>query len=101
MSDRKFSQQDHNNNNVSFNISWPFVSLTGAIWAGWWDLATEGLFVDVNNGTMNLSSTNYSPWSPGEPNGDTRENCIVSWPGGAWNDQSCNNQYCVACDVGE
>ena len=70
------------------------------IWAGWWDRAQEGNFVDVNSGKMNLSEIGYSPWDDGEPNGDTQENCIVIRTIGKWNDISCDDtKLCVACNL--
>ncbi len=71
------------------------------IWTGWTDAESEGTFVDVNDGLLNLTANSFSPWNPGEPNGDVRENCIISWEHGDWNDQSCDDPFCVACNVNE
>ena len=46
-----------------------------------------------------LSNQSYAPWYYGEPNGDTKENCVEMIPQGYWNDVDCDTQKCVACHI--
>ncbi len=71
---------------------------TGRLYTGWWDTYNEGQFVDVNTGMTNLS--NFSPWYPGEPNGDLKENCLeVFKSNGLWNDVGCERGRCALCNI--
>lgn len=62
-------------------------SLGRNFWIGGSDLAQEGTYV-WSDGT----DWTYDNWIPGEPNGRTRENCVVAnWHGsGLWNDGPCD-----------
>ena len=47
----------------------------------------------------------YNNWSPGEPNGDTEENCLAIWgndqdyyPYMTWNDAPCDFPYSFVCE---
>ncbi len=54
--------------------------------------------MDANTGSP-LARGMYQPWYLGEPNGDTLENCAMVWISrNAWNDVSCNHQYCSFCE---
>ncbi len=68
-------------------------------WNGWWDQASEGTFVNVNNGKV-LGKDIYQPWYPGEPNGKDRENCLVTLVNAeTWNDFGCFEELCGFCDM--
>ena len=41
----------------------------------------------------------YQPWSPGEPNGETIENCAVLRRNEQWNDLFCEALTCAICDM--
>ncbi len=46
-----------------------------------------------------MASTGYGDWGGGEPNGDTSENCVLSWKHWALNDLSCEAEICGACNL--
>ena len=66
------------------------LSKTINIWLGGSDSALEGSYV-WSDGT----AWTYENWTPGEPNGRTRENCVVgNWRGhDNWNDGPCDFVY--------
>ena len=75
----------------------------GGIWTGWWDEITEGKWISVPNSEP-LNSYSFAPWHPGEPNGDTIENCasfhLTKYKDATvpeWNDIDCNRKFCVTC----
>ena len=75
----------------------------GGIWTGWWDEITEGKWISVPYSEP-LKRESFAPWHPGEPNGDTIENCaslhLTKYKDGTvpeWNDIDCNRKFCVAC----
>ena len=66
-----------------------------SFWAGGSDLAEEGKWMWVNNATFDCEK-NFCDWHEGEPNGETRENCLEIIKGqgewkGAWNDAFCED----------
>ena len=70
------------------------------------DLQTEGLFTSPVEPLFILTKEKYQDWDLGEPNGDRRENCVVSrdivtangnYRG--WNDQNCDKLYCAVCNI--
>ena len=78
---------------------------SGGIWTGWWDEPTEGKWMSVSYSEP-LNSKSFAPWHPGEPNGDTIENCAClhrfhfeeeNTTASQWNDVDCNRKFCVAC----
>ena len=46
-------------------------------WIAWWDDESEGKWVSAINSSILLENNSYQPWAPGEPNGETIENCAV------------------------
>jgi len=57
-------------------------------WIGLTDQKVEGEFVWASNG----STTKYTNWESGEPNGDMIEDCVnlnFAWQQRTWNDISC------------
>ena len=46
-------------------------------WIAWWDDENEGEWVSAVNSSIKLKNMPYQPWAPGEPNGETIENCAV------------------------
>ena len=75
------------------------------VWTGWWDLLKEGEWIPVSS-SIPLQSQFEPPWMPGEPNGQTKENCAVmktieydNETKGIWNDVSCSYKYCAACQI--
>jgi hypothetical protein len=70
-------------------------------WAGWDDEKVEGSFASASTGEILNKSAGFWPFHPGEPNGDTMENCVVVWPstGGQWNDYLCSGKNCGFCHL--
>jgi hypothetical protein len=62
-------------------------------WIGLKDVKDEGVFV------WSVSQTNVSwtNWSPGEPNGGTNENCVVSTVDARWGDVWCGANAFALC----
>ena len=46
-------------------------------WIAWWDDNSEGKWVSAINSSELLENKPFQPWAPGEPNGETIENCAV------------------------
>ena len=69
-------------------------------WNGWWDVHEEGVWIDVNNGSK-LTDSNFAPWAPGQPNGDSVESCgMVFGARDSWNDVRCDiTEYCGFCEL--
>ncbi|XP_078699660.1 CD209 antigen-like protein A [Branchiostoma floridae x Branchiostoma belcheri] len=65
-------------------------------WFGLSDEGTEGQFV-WEDGTR-LTSTGFTDWYPGEPNGGGSEDCVQYWRH-SWNDRSCTDQLGFTCEV--
>ncbi|XP_078688578.1 polycystin family receptor for egg jelly-like isoform X2 [Branchiostoma floridae x Branchiostoma belcheri] len=65
-------------------------------WFGLSDEVTEGQFL-WEDGTS-LTSTGFTDWYPGEPNGGSLENCVQYWRR-TWNDRSCTDQLGFTCEV--
>ena len=60
-------------------------------WAGWDDEETNGVFVNANTKETLRNINGVWQFFPGEPNGGTKENCVVVWPArNGWNDQGCD-----------
>ena len=65
-------------------------------WTGISDEAVEGNFVNVNNG----QTVEYMPFSPGEPNGERKENCAFGFNcKSVWYDTSCGAKYYSFCEI--
>ena len=70
----------------------------GGIWTGWWDEISEGNWTSIPySKPLNIES--FDPWQPGEPNGNTIENCAAITTGSIseWADSDCNRKFCVTC----
>ena len=46
-------------------------------WIGWSDDAKEGTWVSALNSSVSLGEEHFQSWGPGEPNGETKENCVA------------------------
>ena len=86
---------------LNHHIGWKY----GGIWTGWWDETSEGKWISVPYSDP-LNSKSFAPWHPGEPNGDTIENCASlhrfhfeeeNTTVSQWYDVNCNKKYCVTC----
>ncbi|KAK3097405.1 hypothetical protein FSP39_009344 [Pinctada imbricata] len=69
-------------------------------WIGGTDLGTEGTFYWEHTGKA-ISNKTYSLWHGHEPNGRTRENCLMAWHKtfkNEWNDQSCDIPQAYLCE---
>ena len=55
------------------------ISVSGdeGIWIAWWNQNQEGEWTSSINSSKLLDTDNFQPWEPGEPNGETIENCVV------------------------
>lgn len=70
------------------------------VWAGWWDIEDEGKYLSVDKSTDKLEDFELKPnWAPGEPNGDTYENC-AAMVNGQFKDYFCEKMFCTICYVG-
>ena len=79
-------------------------SISGWLWAGWWDELKEGTWTDINNPKSN-ETLSVDLWHPVEPNGYERENCAVfakNWKPheNTFLDVFCGRKYCGICDIG-
>ena len=71
-----------------FSVFQSDLSCQARIWTGFSDEEAEGSFVDVNDG----GNSSMMPFSPGQPNGDTEENCLYAKSVGNeiyWYDSMC------------
>ena len=65
------------------------------LWSGFSDEDTEGVFVDIVEGT---NFSDHLVFNEGEPNGGERENCVGLGENGAWDDQ-CNWKKPFLCTL--
>ncbi|KAI8482560.1 hypothetical protein Bbelb_397080 [Branchiostoma belcheri] len=65
-------------------------------WFGLTDEVTEGQFLWEDGSS--LTSTGFTDWYPGEPNGGSLENCVQYWRQ-TWNDRSCTDQLGFTCEA--
>ena len=49
----------------------------GRIWIALWDHNSEGEWISAINSSKSLMTNDFQPWEPGEPNGETIENCAA------------------------
>ena len=49
----------------------------GRIWIALWDHNQEGEWISSINSSKLLESNDFQSWEPGEPNGETIENCAA------------------------
>ncbi|HZF55039.1 MAG TPA: CotH kinase family protein [Polyangiaceae bacterium] len=64
-----------------------------AYWIGIDDEANDGTFVKPDG-----SKATYLAWAPGQPSGNTSQNCVIMDPNGAgWNDKACSEVHGVIC----
>ena len=52
-------------------------SFCPASWISLWDENDEGNWVSAINQSKHFSGSSFQSWAPGEPNGDTLENCAI------------------------
>ena len=46
-------------------------------WIGWSDDDQEGNWVSALNSSVSLGEEHFQSWGAGEPNGETKENCVA------------------------
>ena len=46
-------------------------------WIGWSDDDQEGNWISALNSSVSLGKEHFQSWRPGEPNGETNENCAA------------------------
>ena len=63
-------------------------------WLGHTDQASEGNWILNSTG----SSTSYTNWNSGEPNGGTSSNCVQMYGNGYWDDFTCTNNLWAMCE---
>ena len=51
-------------------------SFCDSTWIAWWDENDEGNWKSAINSSKYLSDSSFQSWAPGEPNGETLENCV-------------------------
>ena len=59
-------------------------SFCDSTWIAWWDENDEGIWKSAINSSKHLSGSSFQPWAPGEPNGETLENCAALDKGGKY-----------------
>ena len=59
-------------------------SFCDSTWIAWWDENDEGNWKSAINSSKHLSGSSFQPWAPGEPNGETLENCAALDKGGKY-----------------
>ncbi len=70
------------------------------LWTGWTDERNEGIFSDINT-NVPIDEALYAPYSPGEPNGGTLENCVFAYSTSInWFDAPCSAKMWSFCHVG-
>ena len=84
-------------------LEFTFIALTftGAFWAGWTDIESEGNFTNLVTGEALEENVDLSElWWPGEPNGGVLESCATIWPSrGAWGDFMCFGMEMAFCNI--
>jgi hypothetical protein len=77
------------------------VNTQGRLWGGWWDQLIEGIYENVNDRSDILTKDKFQIWGVGQPNGDTKENCVVLWKeiGWRWSDLNCGLKACGVCNI--
>ena len=69
-------------------------------YTGWTDDLVEGIWTKHFNDSEKLEDSSFQPWSPGEPNGDQKENCALLVDNEeTWDDISCDRRACILCDI--
>ena len=77
-------------------------SMSFPLWLAWNDQRQEGNYETlINNEMVQLQGSEYyGNWLPGQPNGETVENCVKVSDDGLFLDGNCeNNKLCVLCYV--
>ena len=60
----------------------------------------EGTWTKNFNDSEKLENSAFQPWSPGEPNGNEKENCaLLVNEEETWDDVSCDRRACIICDM--
>ena len=59
-------------------------SFCDSTWIAWWDENDEGNWMSAINSSKHLSRSSFQSWAPGEPNGETLENCAALDKGGKY-----------------
>ena len=70
----------------------------GCVWTGFTDEKKEGDFIDINEDKRLETIFDNLPFSPGEPNGDEEENCLISCKDTPfWHDAVCQKGASPFC----
>ena len=79
-----------------------YVAYSEFFWNGWTDEKEEGIFRNVYTGEK-MPQEMWNNFPPGNPDGGTSENCLISWFEGnemPMTDISCNDAWAVAfCEL--
>jgi hypothetical protein len=71
----------------------------GMFWSGWSDFNNEGNMTYIMTGEY-LSPIDFQPWYPGEPNGESIQNCVgVAARDNSWSDVPCSKKMCGYCEM--
>ena len=75
-----------------------------AVWTGFSDTAVEGHFIDVNDGIWLNSLNEFDPLVIGQPNGDTKQNCLsalfdMPYDAKSWYDDTCVHKWHSFCKI--
>ena len=70
---------------------------SGIVWLGISDEAQEGHWVTPNNRPVS-----FTDWATGQPQGDRRENCVMTLNSEKWHDGGCNTgSLSFICEIGK
>lgn len=84
---------------IAFNLLEFFLLQTGPIdmwWTGGTDNEQEGIW--RWNFSGRYFNVNFEIWNAGEPDGGTRESCLLTSLSGYWQDYPCANSYGYVCE---
>lgn len=86
-----------------FNISllihyvYDIIWISGHFWVGGTDVLVDGQWIWISS----QEKIQYTDWVPGEPNGGTREGCLMLYGGKFnfhWNDANCHSLQFFICE---
>ena len=73
-------------------------SMSSPIWLAWTDKKQENTFeAEIKNKRIELGPGFYNTWKPGQPNGETVENCLKISKKGLVDGNCEKDQKCVLC----
>ena len=82
------------------SVGCKFLEDSVCLWTGFTDEKVEGQYIDVNKEENLETLFDTSPMAPGEPNGDSEENCLfVCENRPFWYDVRCSSPLTSFCSI--